>query len=47
MKKKLKKKMVITKKEHDEWHRKNKGYDTKNKREHEACHKKIGIIVKK
>jgi hypothetical protein len=46
MKKKLKKKMVITQKEHDEWHKKHKGYDEKNKEEHGACHKEIGIIVK-
>ena len=39
--------MVITKREHDEWHRKNKGYDTKNKKEHETCHKEVGIVVKK
>ena len=47
MKKKLKKKMIITKKEHDEWHRKHKEYDEKNSKEHEICHRKIGIIVKK
>jgi len=47
MKKKLKKKMVITQKEHDEWHKKHKGYDSKNKKEHEICHKEIGIVVKK
>jgi hypothetical protein len=46
MKKKLKKKMIITQKEHDEWHRKH-GYNEKNKKEHELCHKKIGIVVKK
>jgi len=46
MDKKLKK-MVITKKEHDEWHRKNKGYGEKDDKEHELCHKKVGIIVKK
>jgi hypothetical protein len=47
MKKKLKKKMVITQKEHDEWHRKNNGYDGKISKEHEACHRKFGITVKK
>jgi hypothetical protein len=47
MEKKLKKKMVITQKEHDEWHKKNKDYDKKDDREHELCHKKMGIIVKK
>jgi hypothetical protein len=47
MNKKLKKKMIITKKEHDEWHRKNKGYDGKNSKEHVACHRKFGIVVKK
>ena len=47
MDKKLKKKMVITQKEHDEWHRKNKDYDEKNDKEHELCHKKVGITVKK
>jgi len=47
MKKKIKKNMTITKKEHDEWHRKNKGCDTKNKKEHEACHKEICLVVRK
>jgi len=47
MDKKLKKNIVITQKEHDEWHRKNKGYDTKNKKEHDLCHKKMGITIKK
>ena len=47
MDKKLKKKMVITQKEHDEWHRKNKDYYEKNDKEHELCHKRVGIIVKK
>jgi len=46
MDKKLKKKMVITQKEHDEWHRKNPGYEGKNSREHELCHKEIGLTVK-
>jgi len=46
MKKKLKKKMVITQKEHDEWYRKHKGYEGKNNREHEACHREIGLTVK-
>ena len=47
MDKKHKKKMVITQKEHDEWHRKHKDYDEKNNKEHELCHKKAGITVKK
>jgi hypothetical protein len=47
MKKKFKKNKVITQKEHDEWHRKHKGYDTKNKKEHEACHREIGLTVKR
>jgi len=46
MKKKTKKNMVITKKEHDEWHRKNKGYDNKIDKEHEECHKEIGLTIK-
>jgi len=45
MKKKLKKNITITKKEHDEWHRKN-GYNDKMDKEHEACHRECGIIVK-
>jgi hypothetical protein len=47
MKKKLKKKMIITQEEHNEWHKKHKGYDEKNSKEHEICHRKMGIIVKK
>jgi hypothetical protein len=47
MMKKLKKNIVITKKEHDEWHRKNKGYDSKDSKEHDACHKEMGIVVRK
>ena len=47
MEKKLKNKMVITQKEHDEWHKKHKEYDEKNNKEHEICHRKIGITVKK
>ena len=46
MKTKTKKNIVITKKEHDEWHRKN-GYENKSDREHDLCHKRCGIIVKK
>jgi hypothetical protein len=46
MKKKLKK-MTITQKEHDEWHKKHKDYDGKISREHEACHRKFGITIKK
>lgn len=47
MKKKLKKKMIITQKEHDEWHKKHKDYDEKKSKEHEVCHRKFGVIVKK
>ncbi len=47
MNKKLKKNMIITQKEHDEWHRKHKDYDGKVDKEHELCHKKVGITVKK
>ena len=43
---KKKKKTVITKKEHDAWHKKN-GYENKTNKEHEACHRKYGIVVKK
>ena len=43
--KKEKKKMVITQKEHDEWHRKHSGYDGKMDKEHEQCHRKAGITV--
>jgi hypothetical protein len=46
MKKKLKK-LIITQKEHDEWHKKHKDYDAKNDKEHELCHRKFGITVKK
>ena len=42
---KKKKNITITKKEHDEWHRKN-GYGNKNDKEHRECHKKYGITVK-
>ena len=47
MKRKLKKNIVITKKEHDEWHKKHKDYDGKMDKEHELCHKKYGITIKK
>jgi hypothetical protein len=47
MKKKLKKRMVITQEEHDDWHKKNNGYDEKNDKEHELCHKSIGLILKR
>jgi hypothetical protein len=53
MDKKLKKKMIITQREHDAWHKKHGGYgkksDKNNKisKEHELCHKKMGIVVKK
>lgn len=46
MKKKLKKNMALTKREHDEWHKKHKEYDEKDDKEHAACHKKYGIVVK-
>ena len=46
MDKKLRKNMDITQKEHDEWHRKNNDYDAKNDKEHELCHKRVGIIIK-
>ncbi|MDP2685403.1 MAG: hypothetical protein Q8P20_10330 [bacterium] len=45
--KKLKKNIVITQAEHDQWHKKNKGYDSKNNKEHDLCHKEMGIVVKK
>jgi hypothetical protein len=45
MKGKTKKNITITRKEHDEWHRENKGYDTKDDKEHEKCHKEMGITV--
>jgi hypothetical protein len=47
MKKKSNKKMIITKKEHDEWHKKHKDYSHKIGKEHAACHKECGIVVKK
>jgi hypothetical protein len=47
MKKKLGKKIIITQKEHDEWHRKHKDYDDKDRKEHDACHRKFDIVVKK
>lgn len=46
MEKKLKKKMVITQKKHDDWHKKHSEYDGKLDKEHELCHKRVGIIVK-
>jgi hypothetical protein len=45
MNKKLKKNMTITKKEHDEWHKKH-GYSNKSSKEHDLCHKRVGIKVK-
>jgi hypothetical protein len=45
--KKIKKNITITQKEHDEWHKKNKEYNCKNKKEHETCHKEIGLGIKK
>ncbi|MFH1052854.1 MAG: hypothetical protein V1740_00385 [Candidatus Woesearchaeota archaeon] len=47
MEKRLKKSKLITQKEHDEWHRKNKEYNNKIDKERELCHKKIGLTVKK
>jgi len=47
MDKKIKKNMIITQKEHDEWHKNNGNYKDKIDEEHELCHKKMGIIVKK
>jgi hypothetical protein len=47
MEKKLKKNMTITQKEHDAWHKKNPEYGDKMDKEHELCHKQIGITVKK
>ena len=41
-----KKNITITKKEHDAWHKKNPEYGDKMDKEHERCHKKIGITVK-
>jgi hypothetical protein len=46
-KKKLKKNITISQKEHDEWHRKHKDYDEKGSKEHDICHRKFGIAVKK
>ncbi|MCX6802333.1 MAG: hypothetical protein NT067_04440 [Candidatus Diapherotrites archaeon] len=45
-KKKGKKNITITKKEHDEWHKKHKDYDEKLDKEHKLCHKEVGITVK-
>ena len=47
MKTKIKKNITITQKEHDEWHKKHKDYDAKNSKEHDLCHKKMGIRIKK
>jgi len=47
MDKKLKKNKTITLQEHDEWHKKHPEYDDKIDKEHERCHKKIGLKVKK
>jgi hypothetical protein len=44
--KKKQKNMTITQKEHDEWHKKHKDYDEKSSKEHDACHRKFGIVVK-
>ena len=43
---KSRKNIVITKKEHDEWHRKHSEYDGKLDDGHEKCHRKAGITVK-
>jgi len=47
MNKKLKKNSVITKKKHDKRHKKNKEYNKKDDKEHEFCHKKMRITIKK
>ena len=47
MKSKPKKEMIITQKEHDAWHKKNGDYSSKTTKEHEKCHKEMGIIIKK
>ena len=42
------KEMVITQKEHDEWHKKQGDkYTGKTSKEHELCHRRMGIVVKK
>jgi hypothetical protein len=46
MEKKFKKKMVITQKEHDAWHKKQGDLEWKSDKEHEICHRKMGIVVK-
>ena len=46
MDKKLKKNMVLTQKEHDEWHKEHSEYGGKLDKEHELCHKKVGIAIK-
>lgn len=47
MNKKPKKNITISQKEHDDWHKKNKDYDAKDDAEHRACHKEMGIVVKR
>jgi hypothetical protein len=47
MEKKPKKNITITKKEHDVWHMKNPEYDNKMDKEHERCHKRIGLKIKR
>ena len=47
IKKKPKKNMTITQKEHDEWHKKHSEYGGKMDKEHELCHKRIGLKIKK
>ncbi len=44
---KKKKNITITQKEHNAWHKKNKGYDEKDAKAHALCHKKMGIKIKK
>jgi len=45
MLKKSTKGMVVTEKEHEEWHKKHGGCG--NAKEHAACMKKMGITIKK
>jgi len=44
---KKKKNITIAKKEHDAWHKKHPEYNEKNAKAHAACHKKMGIKIKK
>lgn len=45
MLKKSKKGMVVTKEEHEKWHKKNGSCG--NSKEHDACMKKWGITIQK